>query len=308
MKIVFMGTPEFSVPSLKALIEKHEVVHVVTQPDRKIGRGQKVAYSEVKKVALEHNIPVFQPEKIKDAESVEFLKKIDADLFIVIAYGQILSEELLYMKKYGSINVHGSILPHLRGPAPIHWSVINGETETGVTIMYMDKGMDTGDMIKVAKMPIDEDSTTGEVYNEMCVLGAKTLIEVLEDLENGVVNRTKQDDCKATYAKFIEKELGHIDFNKDSKSVYNLIRGVTPFPSAYFFIGETKYKIVRAEKIEGKFENSSEVVFADNKNGLVISTKDGGIKILEIQKQGSKAMDYKAFFNGNKLEIGTKIN
>ncbi len=307
MKIVFMGTPEFAVPSLKALIEKHEVVHVVTQPDKKIGRGQKVAFSEVKQVAVENNIPVFQPEKIKDKESVEFLKTIDADLFIVIAYGQILSEELLYMKKYGSINVHGSILPHLRGPAPIHWSVINGETETGVTIMYMDKGMDTGDMIKVAKMPISEDATTGEIYDEMCVLGAKTLIEVLDDLEKGIVTRTKQDDEKATYAKFIEKELGHIDFNKDTKSVFDLIRGVTPSPSAYFFIDEVKYKIVKAEKIFEKFENSGEVVVADGKNGFIISTLDGGIKILEVQKQGSKAMDYKAFFNGNKLEIGTKV-
>ncbi len=308
MKIVFMGTPEFSVPSLKALIEKHEVVHVVTQPDRKIGRGQKVAFSEIKKVAIEHNIPVYQPEKIKDQESVDFLKTIDADLFIVIAYGQLLSEELLYMKKYGSINVHGSILPHLRGPAPIHWSVINGETETGVTIMYMDKGMDTGDMIKVAKMPIGEDATTGEVYNEMCELGAKTLIEVLDDIENGIINRAKQDDDKATYAKFIEKELGHIDFNKETKTVYDLIRGVTPFPSAYFFIDEVKYKIIKAEKVMEKHENSGEVVVADGKNGLVLSTTDGAIKILEIQKQGSKAMDYKAFFNGNKLELGTKVN
>ncbi len=308
MKIVFMGTPEFSVPSLKALIEKHEVVHVVTQPDRKIGRGQKVAFSEVKEVAIENNIPVFQPEKIKDQESVDFLKTIDADLFIVIAYGQILSEELLYMKKYGSINVHGSILPHLRGPAPIHWSVINGETETGVTVMYMDKGMDTGDMIKVAKMPIPENATTGEIYDEMSVLGANTLLEVLENLEKGEVNRTKQVDEEATYAKFIEKDLGHIDFNRDTKSVYDLIRGVTPFPSAYFFIEDVKYKIVKAEKVADKFANSGEVVVADGKNGFVISTIDGGIRILEIQKQGSKAMDYKAFFNGNKLEIGTKVN
>ncbi len=309
MKIVFMGTPDFAVPSLKLLIEKHEVVLVVTQPDKQAGRGRKVVHSAVKNVALEHNIPVFQPEKVKDAESVEYLKNIDADLFIVIAYGQILSEELLYMKKYGSINVHGSILPEYRGPAPIHWSVIDGHKETGVTIMYMDKGLDTGDIIKIAKMPIGDDDTTGEVYNEMCVLGAKTLVEVLDDIENGKIERTKQDDSKATYAKLIDKELGHIDFNKDTQSVYNLIRGVTPFPSAYFMIDDVKYKIVKARPIFEKGSNeSSTIISADFKDGLTIATNDGAISILEIQKQGSKAMDYKSFLNGNQLDIGKKVN
>lgn len=313
MKIIFMGTPAFAVPSLKALIEEHEVVQVVTQPDKRIGRGRKVAFSEIKEVALENDIPVYQPEKIKDEDSVEYLKKIEADLMIVIAYGQILSEEILYMKKFGSINVHGSVLPDMRGPAPIHWAVINGFKETGVTVMYMDKGMDTGDIIKVAKMSIAENATTGDVYDEMSILGAETLIKVLKDLESGVISRTPQDDKKTTYAKFIEKELGHIDFSKNTIDVYNLIRGVTPSPSAYFFINETKYKILKAEKIDNveKFDNidkSSEIIFADKNNGLVISTNDGAIKILEIQKQGSKAMDFKAFLNGNKLEIGTKVN
>lgn len=308
MKIIFMGTPTFAVPSLKALIEKHEVVQVVTQPDKKIGRGRKVAFSEVKEVAIENNIPVYQPNKIKDVESVEYLRSIDADVMIVIAYGQILSEELLFMKKFGSINVHGSVLPDMRGPAPIHWAVINGLKETGVTVMYMDKYMDTGDIINIAKMPISETATTGDVYNEMSVLGSDVLIEVLDDIANGIINRTKQDDEKATYAKFIEKELGHIDFNKNTDEIYNLIRGVTPSPSAYFLIDDTKYKILKIEKVYSSFGKSSEIVLADKNNGLVISTLDGGIKILEIQKQGSKAMDFKAFLNGNKLEIGKKVD
>ncbi len=308
MKVIFMGTPAFAVPSLEALIKEHEVVHVVTQPDKINGRGKKVNFSEVKQVAIDNNIPVYQPERIRNEECIEYLKGVDADVMIVIAYGQILPEEILYMKKYSSINVHGSILPDMRGPAPIHWAVINGYTETGVTIMYMDKSMDTGDMIKVATLPVADDATTGDVYDEMSVLGAKTLLEVLSDIENGIIERTKQDDSKATYAGFIEKELGHIDFNKDTKSVYNLIRGVTPHPSAYFFIDDVKYKIIKTEKVDTKYANSGEIVAADNKNGFIISTTDGGIKILEIQKQGSKAMDYKAFFNGNKLEIGTKVN
>ncbi len=309
MKIVFMGTPSFAVPSLKALIEKHDVRLVVTQPDKQIGRGRKIVFSDVKKVALENEIEVYQPEQIKSEESVEFLKNIDADLFVVIAYGQILSKELLYMKKHGSLNVHGSILPKYRGPAPIHWSVINGDSETGVTVMYMDEGLDTGDICKIAKMPIGEDETTGEVYDKMCVLGAEALLEVIEELENDRVNRIKQDDEKSSYAVLIEKELGFIDFNKPTKEVYNLIKGVTPSPSAYFYIDEVKYKIVKSEPISLESDiKPSEVVSADNKNGVVISTLDGGIKILEVQKEGCKAMDYKSFLNGNKLDIGTKVN
>lgn len=309
MKIVFMGTPSFAVPSLEALIENHTVVTVVTQPDKQIGRGRKIAFSDVKKVAIENDIPVFQPEKIKSDESVEFLKNIEADLFVVIAYGQLLSKELLYMKKYGSLNVHGSILPKYRGPAPIHWSVINGDKETGVTVMYMDEGLDTGDICKIAKMPIGDDDTTGVIYNEMCELGAKTLLEVIDDIENGEVRRIKQNEEESCYAKLIDKELGLIDFNKKTEEVYNLIRGVTPFPSAYFFIDNLKYTIVKAEPFvcEEAIEPSL-VRSADNKEGICISTIDGYIKILEIKKQGCKSLDYKSFLNGNILKSNTKVN
>lgn len=301
-----MGTPYFAVPTLKKLIEHHEVVLVVTQPDKQSGRGRKVEFSDVKKVALENEIEVFQPERIRKREYVEYLQSFDADLFIVVAYGQILSQAVLDIPKLGCINIHGSILPKLRGAAPIHFAIINGEEETGVTIMYMDKGMDTGDIISIATTPIHENDTTGDIHDVLCELGADELIKVLEDIQNGTVTRTKQNDDEATYASLIDKELGHIDFNKSTKEVHNLIRGLTPFPGSYFFIDDVKYKVTKAIKSNNK-GGVGTVLCANAKEGLVIGTNDGSISILSIQKQGSKNMDIKSFFNGHSIEVGTKV-
>ncbi len=300
MKIVFMGTPDFAVPALEKLVEHHEVVCVVTKEDKERGRGRKIQYSEVKDIALKHNLQLFQPKKIKTTESVEFLKTLDADIFVVVAYGQILSKEILDIPKIACLNIHGSILPKYRGPAPIHWSIINGEKETGATIMYMDEGMDTGDIIKIAKMPIGDDDTLGKIYYDMCELGANTLIEVLKDIENGNINRTAQNHNEATYAPMIHKEVGLIDFNKTASEIKNLVRGLNPMPSAYFTHNNIKYKVHSASVIstENKYQ-CGEIINFDKNCGLVIATSKDALSIEKIQKQGGKPMDIKAFFNGN---------
>lgn len=300
MKIVFMGTPDFAVPPLEELLKKHEVVCVVTKEDKERGRGRKVQFSEVKEVAIENRLTIFQPKRIKSKESIEYLKTFNADVFVVVAYGQILSKAILGIPKIACINIHGSILPKFRGPAPIHWSIINGDKKTGATIMYMNEGMDTGDIIKVVDFDINDDDTLGEVYNKMSNLGAKALIEVLDDFENGIFNRQKQNDDDATYAPMIEREVGKIDFSKSGFEIKNLVRGLNPSPSAYFTFKEVVYKIHSVDVVFGD-ENKAfgEVLFFDKKNGLVINTGNGGISIKEIQKQGSKAMDIKSFLNGN---------
>ncbi len=300
MKILFMGTPDFAVPALRELIKNHEVVCIVTKEDKERGRGRKVQFSEVKEVALEHNLPIFQPKRIKAKDSVEFLKTFDADVFVVIAYGQILSKEILDMPKIACVNIHGSILPSYRGPAPIHWSIINGDKRTGATIMHMNEGMDTGDIIKVADFEIGDDDTLGVVYDRMSNLGATALLEVLADFEKGIFNRVKQDDSLATYAPMIEREVGKIDFSKTAMEVRNLIRGLNPTPSAYFTHNEITYKIHEADVVTGDSNKPcGSVLLFDKKNGLVINTNDGAISVKMIQKQGSKAMDIKSFLNGN---------
>ncbi len=302
MKVVFMGTPDFSVPVLKRLIELHDVLLVVTQPDRPNKRGNKVAFSPIKKIAVENNIEVYQPEKIKTEEAVQKLKQYDADVFIVVAYGQILSTDVLNIPKKGCINIHGSILPKYRGPSPIHYAVLNGDEETGVTIMYMDKGMDTGDIIKIAKMPILKEDTTGTVHDKMCVLGADTLIEVLEDIKNGRIDREKQNDEAATYCKLLKKEEGEIDFSKTSNEIFNLVRGMTPYPSAYMIINDKKYKV--AQVSISNFKSNCEVgtIVKNGDDGeILIKTFDGCIKIEQIQKPGGKMLSAEEFIKGNKL-------
>ncbi len=308
MKIVFMGTPDFSVPVLKKLIEFHEVLLVVTQPDRPNKRGNKVTFSPIKNVAVENNIEVYQPDKIKTKEAVQKLKQYDADVFIVVAYGQILSEEVLNIPKKGSINIHGSILPKYRGPSPIHYAVLNGDEETGVTIMYMDKGMDTGDIIKIAKMPILKTDTTGTVHDKMCVLGADTLIEVLDDIANGIITRECQCNDDATYCKLLKKEEGKIDFNKTSNEIFNLVRGMTPYPSSYMVINEKKYKVAKVSISD--FDSPAEpgtIVKGGGDGEILIKTLDGCIKIEQLQKPGGKMLNYKEFIKGNKFEEQLKV-
>ncbi len=311
MKIVFMGTPHFAVPVLKELIKHHDVRLVVTQPDKPNKRGKKVTFSPIKDVAINNNIEVYQPEKIKTEKTVEKLKQYDADVFIVVAYGQILSEEVLSIPKKGSINIHGSILPKYRGPSPIHYAVLNGDTETGVTIMYMDKGMDTGDIIKVAKMPILQSDTTGTVHDKMCILGANTLIEVLKNIENGIIYREKQNNEEATYCKLLKKDEGKINFNNCSEDIVNHVRGMTPYPGAYMLIGDKKYKVAKVSI--SKFisnEKAGTVIKGAEDGEILIKTLDydSCIKIEMIQKPSGKMLNVNEFIKGNKFEKGLLID
>ncbi|MBP3284564.1 MAG: methionyl-tRNA formyltransferase [Clostridia bacterium] len=301
MRIVFMGTPDFAVPSLERLIaDGHEVLAVVTQPDKTQNRGMKLVFSPVKECALKHQIPVFQPEKIRKDEAFwEEYQKMAPDVAVVVAFGQILPERFLNLPKYGCINVHGSLLPNYRGAAPIQWSVINGDKVTGVTTMYMDKGLDTGDMILKTEVEIGDNETAGELYDRLSFIGADTLSRTLVAIEKGEAPREKQPE-EFTYAPMLTKELGKIDWNKTSFEIKSLIRGVNPWPGAYTEIAGKKLKVHKAE-ISDKKGNSGEILCADDKNGLIIATADGALELLEIQPENKKRMNAKDFLRGNKL-------
>ena len=251
MKIVFMGTPDFSVPALEELAKVHQVAAVVTQQDRPKGRGHKMQYTPVKEKALELNIPVYQPEKVKNPEFVDILREINPDVIVVIAFGQILSKEILDLPKYGCINVHASLLPKYRGAAPIQWAVIDGEEETGVTTMYMAEGLDTGDVIDTAVIKLDEKETGGSLFDKLAIEGGKLIVETLSKLENGTATRTQQDDEKSSYAGKITKELGQIDFTKPAVTIERLIRGLNPWPSAYTTLDGKAMKVWDATVEEG---------------------------------------------------------
>lgn len=301
MRVIFMGTPDFAVPTLEKIIESgHNVVAVVTQPDKPRNRGMQMQESPVKEIAKKHNILVLQPEKIrKDEEFLEKIKELNADVSVVVAFGQILPKSVLETPKYGSINVHGSILPKYRGAAPIQWSVINGDEIAGVTTMYMDEGLDTGDMIFKEETKIGEEETAGELYERLKVMGAELLIKTLSAIENGNAPREKQVG-ESSYAPMLTKETGVIDWQKSSKEIDALVRGVNPWPSASAEICGKKFKIHKV-KISNEKGNPGEVIFADDKSGLVIGTKDSAIELLEIQPENKKKMSAKDYLRGNSL-------
>ena len=305
MKVVFMGTPDFAVPSLEMLIEKHEVVAVVTQPDKPKGRGKKMVYPIIKEKALEHNITVLQPNKVREEEFLEVLKGFNADIIVVVAYGQILPESILNMPKYGCINVHGSLLPKYRGAAPIQWSVINGEKKTGVTTMYMAKGLDSGDMLLKGEMDILEDDTFGSLHDRMSLVGAKVLEETLEKIQSGSVERIEQNHNEATYAPMIEKETGHINWEKGSDEIINLIKGMDPQPGAFCIYKDEVLKVWKAVKAEDKYESAKIGEIVDiNKKGFIVKTNDGALLITEIQAKGGKRMTTDAYMRGHEIEKG----
>lgn len=301
-----MGTPDFAAESLKALLKNDYTVSAVfCQPDKKQGRGMKIAECDVKKIALQNNIKVYQPTTLKDNISVDIIKELNPDIIIVVAYGKILPESILTIPKYGCINVHGSLLPKYRGAAPIQWSVINGETETGITTMFMDKGLDTGDIILQEKILIGENETSEELFEKMMILGGEVLIKTLKLFEKGEVVRRKQSEDKATYASLLSKEMGHIDFNKSAKEVHNLIRGLYSWPCAYSLLNGKRFKILSSKIIANIDGKPGEVIFSDKKNGFVVSCGDNcGISIEKLQFDGKKAMDVKDFFVGNTISKG----
>ena len=310
MKIVFMGTPDFARDSLKAVVEAgHEVALVVTNPDKPKGRGMKLIPSDVKKYAIEQNLEVVQPVKVRNnPEFVEQLKNINPDVICVVAYGKIIPKEILDIPRLGCINVHGSLLPKYRGAAPIQWAVLNGDKETGITTMFMDVGMDTGDMINKEVVQIGDDETTGELWDRLSIIGANLLVKTLEDLENGTFKREKQGD-DFTVAPMIKKEMAKIDWkNQTSSEIKNLVRGLNPFMGAFSFLNDKKIKIWKVEKLNDKSEKEpGTVLVSDSKAGLVVATKDGAISVLEIQGENSKRMGILDYLRGNKILVDEKF-
>ena len=250
MRVVFMGTPDFSVPALEKIASEHEVVAVVTQKDKPKGRGQEVSYTPVKESALKLNIPVLQPDKVKEDSFVEELRALNPDVIVVIAFGQILSKEILDMPKYGCVNVHASLLPKYRGAAPIQWAVIDGEEKSGVCTMKMDEGLDTGDIIDKEEITLDPKETGGSLFDKLAALGGELILKTLQNLEFGNAQFIKQDDSKSTYAKKMTKDLGHIDFTKDAVSIERLIRGLNPWPSAFTYLDGKVMKIWDADVVD----------------------------------------------------------
>ena len=305
MNIVFMGTPDFAVPCLEALITAgHKVSAVFAQPDRPKGRGHKLCPPPVKECAEKHGIPVFQPEKIKgNTEVFDFLRKTAPQLIVVVAYGKILPKEILEIPDFGCINVHASILPKYRGSAPIQWAVIGGEKVTGVTTMLLDEGMDTGDILLCEKCDIPEDMTGGELFDTLAPLGASLLIKTVEGIESGLVFPQKQDERSATYAPMLKKEDAAVDFSKSAAAVKNLIRGLNPWPVAYTFAGNMKIKIYSA-KPAGKTNKAPGTVLDDKK--LVVACKDGeAIELCEVQIAGSRRMSGEELLRGHPIPKGT---
>lgn len=292
--IVFMGTPDFSVPVLKMLIENTNVLLVVTQPDKIVGKDKTVSFNPVKKLALEENIPVFQPMRIR--KDFEKLKNLDIDLIVTCAYGQIIPKEVLDMPKYGCINVHASILPKYRGSAPIQWCLFNNDDVTGVTIMYMDEGMDTGDIIKIKEIPILDSDNVGTLHDKLSKLGCDLLLEVLPKIFNKTNDRIKQGNYY-TMAPMIKREDERLDFNEEGKKIIGKIKGLNPWPLANIIINNQEIKVLEAEFVQKKVDNTGIIKEIDKKN-LGITCKDGIIYLKKIKPSGKKVMEINSFLNG----------
>ena len=289
MKIVFMGTPDFSVNALENIVKAgHDVVGVITQPDKPKGRGGKMQYTPVKEKALELGLDVYQPQRVKETEFIEKLKEMNPDAIVVIAFGQILPKAILDMPKYGCINVHASLLPKYRGAAPIQWSVIDGEKETGVTTMYMNEGLDTGDIIDKVVVPIDKKETGGSLFDKLAIEGGKLILKTLIELENGTAVRTPQDDSKSNYAGMINKQLGKIDFNKSANEIERLIRGLNPWPSAYTKMDGKTLKIWDADVDDSENDSAPGTITEVGKDFIRVATGKGSLKILELQLEGKR--------------------
>ena len=323
LNILFMGTPDFAKESLESIYNAgHNILGVVTNPDKPKGRGMKVTFSPVKEFAISKNIKIYQPLKIrKNEEFLEEIKKLNPDLICVVAYGKILPKEILEIPKFGAINVHGSILPKYRGAAPIQWAVINGDKTTGVTTMFMDEGMDTGDILLKEEVEITENETTGELWERLSKIGGKLLVETLKKLEDGTLERIKQPE-NFSIAPMLSKDMAKIDWeNLSSKDIKNLVRGLNPIMGAYTFYKDKKIKLWNVDSIENNdflniYENFREykdylkkmepgtILISDEKVGLFIKAKDGIISVNEIQGENAKKMNIKDFLRGNKLEVG----
>ena len=305
MKVIFMGTPDFSVPCLEALIKTEEVAGVFTQPDKPKGRGYELTPPPVKVCAENNGIPVFQPTSMRNGETLEIINTLNAELIIVVAFGKILPKEVLESVKYGCINIHASLLPKLRGAAPIQWSIINGEKETGVTSMQMNEGLDTGDMLVKKAVSITENMNAGELHDKLSVLGSEVLLETLDKLKKGELKPQKQDDSLSNYASMLSKELCPIDFCDSAKNVHNKIRGLSPWPVATTKLFGKTLK-VHESRLSEKRTNATAGEVVSTENGIMVACGDGKIITLtEIQLEGKKRMNSLDFLRGHAIEKGT---
>ena len=307
-----MGTPDFAVPSLEALLDSGEnVVCVITQPDRPKGRGRKLTPPPIKELALQAGLPVLQPEKIRDEEFLAKLRGFNPDLIVLTAYGRILTDSLINLPPYGTINVHGSLLPKYRGAAPIQWALINGETETGVTIMQMDKGLDTGDILLAEKLPISPDETAGSLFIKLAELGGTALKKALKQLRTNKLTPIKQDDSLATHAPLLKKVDGLVDWSKSAQQISCLIRGLDPWPTTYTTLAGKRFRlfsplVINQSDCQNTDPDPGTVCRADH-NGLMISTGSGYLLIREVQPEGSKRMGVDAYLHGHPIKSGTRL-
>ena len=309
MKVIFMGTPDFAVNTLEKIIEAgHEVMLVVTQPDKPKGRGNTMQFPPVKECAVSHGLEVFQPVKIREDASVEYLKKFAPDIIIVAAFGQILPKSILDLPKYGCINVHASLLPKYRGAAPIQWAVINGDKVSGVTTMQMNEGLDTGDMIMKTEVPLSEDQTGGSLHDKLAETGAKLCVETLKALEDKTATWEVQGESPTAYAKMLDKKLGDIDWSRSAKSIECLIRGLNPWPSAYTDWNGKVMKIWEAGVLDENTDAKPGTIVKVEKDSFSVQTGDGLLKVLALQIPGKKRMEADAFLRGYQIETGCELS
>ena len=310
MKVVFMGTPDFAVGALEEIIKAgHEVTAVITQPDKPKGRGKEMQISAVKACALSHGLPIFQPQKIKTPEAVAQLRTYEADIFVVAAFGQILSKEILAMPKYGCVNIHASLLPKYRGAAPIQWAVIDGEEETGVTIQQMNEGVDTGDILMQEVVKLDAKETGASLFDKLAVCGAQLIVKTLVEIEKGSLTPVKQDESKSTHAKMLNKEMGRLDFSQDAVVLERKIRGLNSWPSAYTYFKGKTLKIWDADvtdmmSADDVFNEECGTVCEVTKDSFSIVTGKGCLRVKEVQLEGKKRMEVSAFLLGYPMEKG----
>lgn len=306
MRVIFMGTPDFAVETLEAIVKAgHEVVLVVSQPDKAVGRSKALKYTPVKACALAHGLEVYQPEKVRESSCIEYLRGYQPDIIIVEAFGQIIPKAILDMPKFGCVNVHASLLPKYRGAAPIQWAVINGDAVTGVTTMRMAEGIDTGDMIMKEEVILDKDETGGSLFDRLSKVGANLCVKTMAVIEAGTAEYTPQDSSKATHTAKIHKELGSIDWSKDAETIECLIRGLDPWPSAYTRLGDKTLKIWKAKVLSHEMEALPGCIVKVTKETILVQAGNGIMELLEVQLEGKKRMKTEAFLNGFVIEEGT---
>ncbi len=305
MKIVFMGTPEFAVPTLEALYNAgHSIDLVISQEDSRRGRGKKLLPTEVKAKAIELGLQVYQPKNVNSEEAIERIKDCEPDFIVVVAYGQIIKKPILEIPKYDIINVHASLLPKYRGAAPIHWSIVNGETETGVTIMQVEEGLDTGDMILKESIKIGKDDDASIIHDKLSELGGKMINTAISGIVDGSLKREKQDDSLSSYASKINRDSGDIDWNKNAQDIKNLIRGFKPWPSAYTKYKDEIMKIHRANAIEKVYEGETGEIVHITDKAIYVKALDSTVEILELQFPGNRKMSVEDYLRGNTMEKG----